>query len=91
MGITAYPHPSVELLRQVLSILSHLGEASEVQLCAEIECDLTLCSGLEGIFYLDPLAGVSLVTPPKLVLSGISQICVFPASTTLPHSVSVTA
>ena len=60
MGITAYPHPSVELLRAVLSIFSHLGEASEEQLCAEIERDLTLRSGLEGIFYLDPLAGVSL-------------------------------
>ena len=59
-SITAYLHPSVELLRAVLSIFSHLGEASEEQLCAEIECDLTLRSGLEGIFYLDPLAGVSL-------------------------------
>ena len=60
MSITVYPHPSVELLRAVLSVFSHLGEASEVQLCAEIEHDLTLWSGLEGIFYLDPLAGVSL-------------------------------
>ena len=44
----------------MLSVFSLLGEASEVQLCAEIERDLTLRSGLEGIFYLDPLAGVSL-------------------------------
>ena len=44
----------------MLSVFSLLGEASEVQLCAEIERDLTLQSGLEGIFYLDPLAGVSL-------------------------------
>ena len=60
MSITVYPRPSVELLRAVLSVFSLLGEASEVQLCAEIESDLTLQSGLEGIFYLDPLAGVPL-------------------------------
>ena len=61
MTMYVYPHPSVELLIAVLSVIfSHLGEASEVQLCAEIEHDLTLWSGLEGIFYLDPLAGVSL-------------------------------
>ena len=42
MSITVYPHPSVELLRAVLSVFSHLGEASEEQLCAEIEHDLTL-------------------------------------------------
>ena len=42
MSITVYPRPSVELLRAVLSVFSLLGEASEVQLCAEIERDLTL-------------------------------------------------
>ena len=36
------PHPSVQLLTAVLLVLSCLGEASEVQLCAEIERDLTL-------------------------------------------------
>ena len=56
MSITVYPHPSVELLRAVLSVFSHLGEASEVQLCAEIEHDLTLRSGLEGISYFYPLS-----------------------------------
>ena len=40
MSITVYPHPSVELLRAVLSVFSHVGEATEVELCAEIECDL---------------------------------------------------
>lgn len=36
------PHPSVQPLVAVLSAFSCLREASEVQLCAEIECDLTL-------------------------------------------------
>ena len=36
------PHPSVQLLITELSVFSCLGEASEVQLCAEIERDLTL-------------------------------------------------
>ena len=45
----------------MLSVFSHLGEASEVQLCAEIERDRTLPRmGFEGIFYLDALSGVSL-------------------------------
>ena len=72
-SIAVYPHPSVELLRAVLSVFSHLAEASEVQLCAEIEHDLTLQSGLEGIFCLDPLAGVSLTPSSTSVCAGWGQ------------------
>ena len=48
--------------------------------------------GFEGILYLDPLAGVSL-TPysASVCAEGVSQVCVSPASTSLPHSVSLTA
>ena len=40
--LLSMPHPSVQLLIAVLSVFSCLGEASEIQLCAEIERDLTL-------------------------------------------------
>jgi len=88
MTMYVYPHPSVELLIEVLSVFSHLREASEALLCAEIEHDFIFPgAGFEGIFYLIPLAGVSL-TPFSLqsVLSGISQICVSAAPVFLPLS-----
>ena len=82
------PLLSVELLIAVLSFFSHLGKASEGKLCAEIENDLILLRvGFEGIFHLIPLGGVSL-TPFSLqsVLSGISQIRVSAAPTSIPPS-----
>ena len=88
MSITVCPHPSVELLIAVLSLFSHLGEASEGQHCAEIENDLILLRvGFEGIFHLIPSGGVSL-TPFSLqsVLSGISQIRISAAPTSSPPS-----
>ena len=68
----------------MLSVFSHL----EAPICAETEHDLILPRvRFEGLFYLIPLAGVSL-TPFSLqsVLSGICQICVSAAPTSLPPS-----
>ena len=64
MSITVYPHPSVELLRAVMSVFSHLGEASEVQLCAETESDLTLPKWGLKLLSLIPLVGMSLTLHP---------------------------
>ena len=66
------PHPSIKLLIAVLSVFSCLGEASELQLCAEIKCDLTLPRvEFEGIFYLIPLAAVSLTPYIHFSLCGV--------------------
>lgn len=52
------PRSSIELLVVKLSVFSCLGEASEVQLCTEIEHDLNLTRvGFEDILSSIPLTG----------------------------------
>ena len=91
MSITVYPHPSVELLRAVLWVFSHVGEATEVELCAEIECAPTLPKWDLKAFpiFILWLVCLWLLTPPQSVPGGISQICISPVPH-LPSPLSIT-
>ena len=70
---------------------SHIGEASEVQLCAETECDPTLPEWDLKAFpiFILWLVCLRLLTPPQSVPSGISQICISPVPH-LPSPLSIT-